>query len=96
MIKKCRCKGTMRQCQSMASSDWEDIFIKDKWYEVNHVEWSSDPNRNMEMYRINGGWRDYLAKTESGIWKQLSRAEFRVVFYSDSELRNTLIDEIIL
>lgn len=95
MIKKCRCKGTMSVCQSMSDGDWEDVFIKDKWYEVNHVEWSNDPVHDLKMRKINGGWRDYLAMTEFGTWRQLTRSDFNIIFYSDVELREALINDII-
>lgn len=95
MIKKCRCKGTMSQCQSLSDGDWEDVFIKDKWYEVNHVEWSDDPKYDLEMRKMNGGWRYYIAMTEFGTTMNLKRSEFNAIFYSEIELRESLINDII-
>lgn len=92
MIKKCKCKGTMRE---FLEENWVDIFVKDKWYEVNHIAWSDDPAHDLKMRRMNGGWKDYLAITELGERKQLLRVEFNLIFYSDVELRESLIDDII-
>ncbi len=73
------------------SIKWEDRFIEDKWYDGEYETWSWE-----DGYRINGGWRRYWVINEQGKKEEISRAQFRVIFETETQqLRDRKIEDLL-
>lgn len=89
-----KCKGGMRVTESF-DLPWIDIFIKDKWYDVEFSLWSDSKEKHEYLLKLNGGFKDYYVTDELGNVRRLSRPEYNSIFYTIEECRNHLIDDII-
>ena len=102
-IKRFKCKGTMSLISmpnitnDLLSPNYANVrtFIEGKWYDGSYKIWSDDPIKNQERYRINNGWDEYAVIDEFGKQRFFTRAHFNAIFFSNLELRNEIIDEII-
>jgi hypothetical protein len=92
--KRFKCKGNM-SISTNRSGGFIEKFIEGKWYDGSYKIWSEDPTRNKKLYDNNGGWDEYAAISETGENRFFTRSHFKIVFFSDVELRNEIIDEII-
>ena len=70
-----KCKGGMRVADSLGSP-WKDLFIKDKWYDVEFSLWSDSKEKHEYLLKLNGGFRDYYVIDELGEYRRLSKAYF--------------------
>ena len=95
--KRFKCKSTLTELNDPFGDNFRTTnrFIVDKWYDGSYKIWSEDPIKNQERYKINNGWNEYSAIDEYGEQRFLTRSYFRAIFFSDAELRNEIIDEII-
>ena len=76
---------------SLFNRQWEDRFIKGKWYDGEYETWNYDRG-----YEINGGWRRYWVINEKEEKEEIHRFHMNVIFEMDLEnLRDNKINEIL-
>ena len=74
----------------LGSIKWEDRFIEGKWYDGEYQTWSE------QLFRLNGGWRRYWVVNEQGVKEEISKAQFKLIFETDTQqLRDRKIEDII-
>lgn len=78
------------QTASRLGGSWKDRFIEDKWYDGEYQTWSE------QLFRLNGGWRRYWVINEQGVKEEISKAQFKLMFETDTrQLRDKKINQII-
>jgi hypothetical protein len=83
------CKSGSR-IASRFGGPWKDRFIEDKWYDGEYQTWSE------QLFRLNGGWRRYWVVNEQGVKEEISKAQFKLIFETDTQqLRDRKIEDII-
>jgi hypothetical protein len=74
----------------LGSIKWKDRFIEDKWYDGEYQTWSE------QLFRLNGGWRRYWVVNEQGVKEEISKAQFKLIFETDTQqLRDRKIEDLI-
>lgn len=96
------CKGTSRSAprgSGFNNIHWVDDFIEGKWYDGEYELWYDEDEkseRNQNMFRINGKWKNYKVVNERGQLKDIPKSNMNIIFEMKlSEQREIKIDEIL-